>query len=153
MALSGSGRRAARCGRKRASSAAGCTRQQTCGNELPKSQHAKASGPCRRSGWWKPRPRPRSMPSSRPTQSNIEPAFPTHLCLCPDPEPTNYILSNPDLVYSTHSMHPSRCTLNGSSMLKSERRGITTVNRRWACATEIQPRGRFKTFGTRRDLT
>ncbi len=66
---SASGRRLAKCGRRRASSAAGCTRPPTSSTSCPRACTRKPSARCSRSGW--PRPRTtrcsRSMSSSAPT--------------------------------------------------------------------------------------
>src|SRR6202048_996360 len=66
----GSGRPPARSGRKRASSAAGCTRPRTCSPSCRKASSRKPNERCRRSGWPKPRSLPswRSTPSSRATR-------------------------------------------------------------------------------------
>src|SRR4051812_44067474 len=70
MAHSASGKPPARSGRKRASSAAGCTRLQTCSPSCRRASSRKPSARCRRSGWLKRRSPPgwRSMPSSRATR-------------------------------------------------------------------------------------
>ena len=71
-ARSASGRPPARCGRRRASSAAGCTRPRTSWTSCRRASSRRPSAPCRRSGWPRPRPKPRrrSMPSSRATRSS-----------------------------------------------------------------------------------
>ena len=67
----------ARCGRRRASSAAGCTRPRTCSNKLPKSQQPKAKRALQEIWMAETKartPRPRSTPSSRATQVKYEKA-------------------------------------------------------------------------------
>src|SRR3954452_23893466 len=59
MAHSASGKPPARSGRKRASSAAGCTRLQTCSPSCRRARSRKPSARCRRSGWLKRRSPPR----------------------------------------------------------------------------------------------
>src|SRR5271168_2797000 len=51
MVRSGSGRRPARSGRKRASSAAGCTRPRTCSPSCRRASSPKPNVRCRRYGW------------------------------------------------------------------------------------------------------
>jgi putative transposase len=60
----------ARSGRKRASSAAGCTRPRTCSPSCRRASSRKPNARCRRSGWLKRRSPPswRSAPSSRATR-------------------------------------------------------------------------------------
>lgn len=72
MEHSASGRPPARSGRKRASSAAWCTRLQTCSPSCRKASSQKPSARCRRSGWPKRRSPSswRSTPPSRATRSN-----------------------------------------------------------------------------------
>src|SRR5258705_2766762 len=64
MARSGSGRPPVRSGRKRASSAAGCTRPRTYSPSCRRASSRRPNARCRRSGWPKPRPPPswRSTP-------------------------------------------------------------------------------------------
>src|SRR3954471_4582049 len=59
MAHSASGKPPARSGRKRASSAAGCTRLQKCSTSCRRARSRKPSARCRRSGWLKRRSPPR----------------------------------------------------------------------------------------------
>ena len=58
--------------RKRASSAAGCTRPPTYSPSCRRASSRKPNARCRKSGWPKPRPSPswRSTPSSRATRPN-----------------------------------------------------------------------------------
>src|ERR1700746_3323026 len=72
MVRSGFGRPPVRSGRKRASSAAGCTRPRTCSPSSRRASSRKPNARCRKSGWPKPRPPPswRSTPLSRATRQN-----------------------------------------------------------------------------------